>query len=69
MGVWEWMCECPSHQESVWGAAEARQERGIVEVVRKAIVAGRCWNICRTHLQMFYVSTEECEKASDVEQY
>ncbi len=30
----------PSHQESAWGAAEARQERVIVEVVRKAIVAG-----------------------------
>jgi len=31
---------CPSHQESAWGAAEARQERVIVEVVRNAIVAG-----------------------------
>ena len=30
---------CPSHQESAWGAAEARQERVIVEVVRKAIFA------------------------------
>ena len=30
---------CPSHQESAWGAAEARQERVIVEVVRKAIIA------------------------------
>ena len=29
---------CPSHQESAWGAAEARQERVIVEVVRKAII-------------------------------
>ena len=37
---------CPSHQESTWGAAEARQETGIVEVVRKGIVAGRCWSIC-----------------------
>ena len=66
---WEWMCECPCHQESAWGAAEARQERVIVEVVRKGIVVGRCWNICWTHLHIFYVSTEECEKASDVEQY
>ena len=30
---------CPSHQESAWGAAEARQERVIVEVVRKSIIA------------------------------
>ncbi len=30
---------CPSHQESAWGAAEARQERVILEFVRKAIVA------------------------------
>ena len=30
---------CPSHQESACGAAEARQERVIVEVVRKAIIA------------------------------
>ena len=37
MAGWEWMCECPSHQESAWGAAEARQERVIVEVVRKGI--------------------------------
>ena len=31
---------CPSHQESAWRAAEARQERVLVEVVRKGIVAG-----------------------------
>ena len=30
----------PSHQESAWGAAVARQERVILWVVRKAIVAG-----------------------------
>ena len=30
---------CPSHQESAWGAAEATQERVIVEFVRKAIIA------------------------------
>ena len=34
---------CPSHQESAWGAAEARQERVIVEVVRKAIIAEICY--------------------------
>ena len=31
---------CPSHQESAWGAAEAKQEKDIAEVVRKDIVAG-----------------------------
>ena len=31
---------CPSHQESAWVAAEARQERVIVQVVRKAVIAG-----------------------------
>ena len=49
---------CPSDdQESAWGAAEARQERVIVEVVRKAIVAGQFVFICWTHLQIFSVST------------
>jgi len=57
---------CPSHQESVWGAAEARQERVIVEVVRKCIIAGRCSIICWTHLPMFSVSTVPGEEASDV---
>ena len=51
---------CPSDQESAWGGAEARQEKVIVEVVRKGIIAG--------HLQMFSVSTVLGEKASDVEQ-
>ena len=37
---------CPSQQESAWGAAEARQEKVFVEVVRKGIDAGRYWNIC-----------------------
>ena len=37
---------CPSHQESAWGAAEARQERVNVEVVRKAIVVGKCLSLC-----------------------
>ena len=36
---------CPSRQESAWAAAEARQERVMAEVVRKGIVAGRCWSI------------------------
>ena len=31
---------CPSDQESALGAAEARQESVIVEVVRKDIVPG-----------------------------
>ena len=59
---------CPSRQESAWGAAEARQERGIVEVVRKDTVAGRCWSMSWTHLQMLSVSTVLGEKVSDVEQ-
>ena len=59
---------CPSHQESAWGAAEARQEKVIVEVVRKGIVVGKCWSMCWTHLQMFSVSTVLGDKAFDVEQ-
>ena len=59
---------CPSHQESAWGAAEARQERHIVEVVRKGIVVGKCWSLCWTHLQMFSVSTVLGGMAWDVEQ-
>ena len=59
---------CPSHQESAWGAAEARQEKVIVEAVEKAIVVGKCGNMCWTHLQMFSVSTVLGEKASVVEQ-
>ena len=31
---------CLSHQEPTWGAAEARQEMVIAEVVRKGIVPG-----------------------------
>ena len=58
---------CPSHQESAWGAAEARQERVIVQVVRKAIVVEKHWSMCWTHLQMFSVSTVLGEKASEVE--
>ena len=37
-----------------------------VEVVKKGIIAGRYSIICRTHLQMFSVSTVLGEKASDV---
>ena len=59
---------CPSHQESAWGAAEARQEKVFVEVVRKGTDARRCWNIGCTRLQMFFVSTVLGEKASDVGQ-
>ena len=58
---------CPSHQESAWGAAEARQERDIVEVVRKGIVVRKCWHMCWTHLQMSSVSTVLGKKASDVD--
>ena len=60
---------CPSHQESAWWTAEARQEKVIVEVVRKCFVAGKCWSMCWTHLQMFSVSTVLGEKASIVEQF
>ena len=38
------------------------QDRVIVEVVRKAIVVGKCCSMCRTHLQMFSVSTVLGEK-------
>ena len=38
-----------------------------MEIVRKEIVGGRCFNICRTHLQMFSVGTVVGEKTSDVE--
>ena len=58
---------CPSHQESALGVAEARQERVIVEVVRKGFVVGKCWRMRWIHLQMFSVSTVLGEKASDVE--
>ena len=37
---------CPSQQESAWAAAEARQERVIMEVVKKAIIAGNVLFIC-----------------------
>ena len=57
---------CPSRQESAWWAAEARQEKVIVEVVRKGIIAGRCSIISWTHLQMFSVSTVLGEKACDI---
>ena len=59
---------CSSHQESAWGATEARQEKVILEVVRKGIFVVKCWSICWTHLQIFSVSTVLGEKASDVKQ-
>ena len=55
---------CPSHQELL----KPGRKKVIVEVVRKAIVIGKCWNICWTHLQMFSVSTVLGQKSSDVEQ-
>ena len=64
----------PSHQESAWGAAVARQERVILGVVRKAIVAGPFvfflffFYISWTRLQIFSVSTVLDEKTSDVDQ-
>ena len=33
-------CMCPSHQEWAWGAAEVRQEKVLVEVLRKALLPG-----------------------------
>ena len=59
---------CPSQQESAWGATEARQEKVILEVVRKGIFVVKCWSICWTHLQIFSVSTVLGEKTSDVKQ-
>ena len=40
---------CPSHQESAWGGAEVRQEKVIVEAVKKAIVVGNV-GICVEHI-------------------
>ena len=37
-----------------------------MEVVRKAIIVGKCCSMWRTHLQMFSVSTVLGEKVSDV---
>ena len=59
---------CLSDHVSAWGAAECRQERVIVEVVRKFIIAGWCSIICWTHLQMFSVSTVLGVNTSEVEQ-
>ena len=39
-------CAHTLDQVSAGEATEARQERVIVEVVRKGIVAGRCWSMC-----------------------
>ena len=57
-----------SHQESAWGAVEAIEEKVIVETVSKGIVVWKCWSMCWTHLQMFFVSTVVGERSSDVEQ-
>ena len=57
---------------NVLGAAEARQERVIVEIVRKAIVAGQFFLYflnTSTNLQIFSVSTVLGEKISDADQY
>ena len=59
---------CPSQKESAWGATEARQEKVILEVVRKGIFVVKCWSISWTHLPMFSVSTVLGEKATDVKQ-
>ena len=59
---------CPSHQELAWGAVEAIQEKVIVETVRKGIVVWKCWSMCWTDLQMFFVSTVLGERSYDVEQ-
>ena len=55
---------CPSHQESAWGAAEARQERVIVEVVSKAIIAGNVlFYLLNTSTKVFY---QYCPRREDV---
>jgi len=36
----------PNHQQSAWGATEARQEKVILEVVRKGTFVVKCWSIC-----------------------
>ena len=59
---------CPSHQESAWRTVEAIQEKVIVQAVRKGIVVWKCWRMCWTHLQMYFVSTVLGEQSSDVEQ-
>ena len=43
---------CPSYREPAWWAAEARQEKVILDVVVKVIVVGKCRSICWTHVQM-----------------
>ena len=48
---------CSSHQESAWGADEARQERVIRQIFGKCIVVVQFWSISWTYLQMFSVSS------------
>ena len=59
---------CPSHQESAWGAAEARQESVIVEVFRKAIIAEMFYLFVEHIYKGFIVSTVRGKKTSDLEQ-
>ena len=47
---------CPSHQESAWGAGEARQEKVIVAVAIKAILAGKCYSVCVEHIYKCFLS-------------
>ena len=59
---------CPGHQESAWGAAEARQERVMWRLLEKALLSGNAW-VCVEHIcKCVLVSTVLGEKASDVEQ-
>ena len=58
----------PSRQESAWGAAEARQLKVIVEVVRKRIVSGDVAIFVEDIYKCFLSHPVLGEKASDVEQ-
>jgi len=58
---------CPSQQESAWGAAEARQERVIVEVVRKAIVAGDVLLFVE-HICKYFLSVLSARRPPTLEQ-
>ena len=44
-----------SKMSRAWGAAEARQERVFVEVLRKAIVAGQCF-VFVEHIYKYFLS-------------
>ena len=47
---------CPSHQESAWGAAEARQEEVIVEAVKKAFVFQEMLGVSVEHIYKCFLS-------------